>query len=355
LHATGTIAALDNDVGVVGVCPGCNLHIVRVFGEDGEWAYSSTLVNAAVKCKDAGANIISMSLGGNDFSRIENKVFENLWEDNILLVAAAGNDGNKELSYPASYESVMSVAAIDEHSVIADISQQNADVEISAPGVGVESSVMMGSGYVAFLNTADGSTYDATNMEGSELKVLQAELFDCGFGDAVCTGATGMICLMQRGGNITFSVKVENCHNGGGIGAVVFNNEPGPFSGTLGDDWTINTTAYAVTDEIGSELLGLVGTGTVVTFDGFKTNYDAKDGTSMATPHVAGVAGLVWSYDSTKSAQDIRNVLTATALDLGTAGRDNAYGFGLVHACDAAQALGATGLSCSAAVLPPPQ
>ncbi|HZF79278.1 MAG TPA: S8 family serine peptidase, partial [Rubrivivax sp.] len=63
-HVAGTIAAINNSVGVVGVAPNrqLKLHIVKVFGADG-WAYSSTLTTAANKCGAAGANIISMSLG----------------------------------------------------------------------------------------------------------------------------------------------------------------------------------------------------------------------------------------------------------------------------------------------------
>jgi serine protease len=319
---------------------------VRVFGEDGGWAYSSSIVAAAMKCRDAGANIISMSLGGGDGSRMEKRAFETLLNDNnILLVAAAGNDGTNALSFPASYDSVMSVGALDDKRVVADISQRNAQVDISAPGVAVDSAVMMGTGFEASITTAEGASYDATNMEGSEAKDLQAELVDCGIGDTICAGAEGKICLIQRG-EIVFAIKVENCLNGGGIGAIVYNHEVGIYSGTLGEDWTVNTTAYGVSDETGSELLGLVGTDTVVTFTGTVTNYGSKDGTSMATPHVSGVAGLVWSYDSTKSAKEIRDILTSTALDLGSEGRDDEYGHGLVQACNAAKALGAEGLSC---------
>ncbi len=61
-------------------------------------------------------------------------------------------------------------------------------------------------------------------------------------------------------------------------------------------------------------------------------------GTSMATPHITGVAALVWAANPTYSASQVRNVLQTTAKDLGTAGRDNYYGYGLVNA---AAALGA--------------
>jgi serine protease len=343
--STGTIAAVDNDKGVVGVCPGCNLHIVRVFGQSGAWAYSSTLLAAAMKCKAAGANIISMSLGGSGFSSSENTAFTTLLTvDNILIVAAAGNDGNTALSYPASYDSVLSVAALDDKRIVASFSQKNAQVDISAPGVSTISTVPMATGLAASVITASGATYAANNFAGSVAGVPQAALVDCFQGATVCTGVSGSICLIQRGGGITFGTKVQNCHNGGGIGAIIYNNVPGIFTGTLGTGWTIITTAVAVADTTGTALLALVGT--TVTVPVGPSDYGTKSGTSMATPHVSGVAGLVWSHDATKSAQDIRNALTSTALDLGPVGRDDSYGFGNVHACDAAKALGATGLSC---------
>jgi serine protease len=60
----------------------------------------------------------------------------------------------------------------------------------------------------------------------------------------------------------------------------------------------------------------------------------------MATPHVSGVAALLWSFNPNLTNSQIRSAMQATALDLGAAGRDNAYGYGLVQACAALQALG---------------
>jgi subtilisin family serine protease len=62
------------------------------------------------------------------------------------------------------------------------------------------------------------------------------------------------------------------------------------------------------------------------------SGYAFFDGTSMATPHVAAVAALVWSDDLNRSNAQIRDALQKTANDLGAAGRDTSYGFGLVQA-----------------------
>ena len=78
-----------------------------------------------------------MSLGGNLSSTTENSAFQSAYDAGVLSVAAAGNDGSTRKSYPASYASVISVAAVDSAKVVASFSQKNDAVEIAAPGVGV--------------------------------------------------------------------------------------------------------------------------------------------------------------------------------------------------------------------------
>jgi serine protease len=267
--STGTIAAVDNGIGVVGVCPSCNLHIVRVFNNSGLWAYSSTLADAALKCRDAGSNIISMSLGGGDSESVEKRVFDTLLGvNNILSVASAGNDATSQFNYPASYDSVLSVGGgggLDEQQVLYEGSQLNSQVDLSAPGVQVTSTVAMASALEVLVVAAGGLTYEGATITGSQTNVLQAGLFHCGIADAPCTGATGLICLIQRG-SLSFAGKVTNCLAGGGIGAIIYNNRPTFFNAfTLGGPF--ETTAVAVSDMTGASLLAL-SPGTVVTVPG---------------------------------------------------------------------------------------
>jgi len=207
-HVAGTIAAFDNTEGVIGVYPGVNLHIVKIFDDSGSWTYASDIITAIDQCQDAGADVVNMSLGGAGSSSAEANAMQGFVDDNILLVAAAGNDGNSSLSYPASYDAVVSVAAVDSGKNRASYSQYNAQVEISGPGSSVY------------------STYPSSS-------------------------------------------------------------------------------------------------------------YATLSGTSMATPHVAGAAALVWSFHPQCSASQIRNALNATAEDRGSAGRDNYYGYGLVRVGEA--------------------
>ncbi|MGX4642960.1 S8 family serine peptidase [Massilia sp. SYSU DXS3249] len=328
-HVAGTIAAVNNSgTGVVGVNSNkqLKLHIVKVFGADA-WAYSSTLSSAANKCKAAGANVISMSLGGSISNNTEKNTFASLEAAGILSIAASGNDGNTRASYPAGYASVVSVGALDENKQWATFSQYNSKVELSGPGVGVLSTVPMGAGQEAVL-TVGSSTYAPGAMEGSPVKTATAPLADFGIGDAVNTAVSGKVCLIQRG-SVDFAVKVSNCEKSGGVGAVVYNNVAGAFGGTLGTTVT-NIPSVTATDTDGTAMKAQLGQSATV---GIKaSNYAYYDGTSMATPHVSAVAALVWSYFPTCTAVQIRSSLGKSALDLGTAGRDTKYGFGLVQA-----------------------
>lgn len=328
-HVAGTIAAVNNaGTGVVGVNANkkLKLHIVKVFSAAG-WAYSSTLASAANKCGAAGANVISMSLGGGRKTKTEENAFIKLQSAGVLSIAAAGNDGNTVISYPAGYASVMMVGAVDENKAWATFSQYNSAVEIAGPGVAVLSTVPMGTGSEAVLSVG-ASTYAPGAMEGSPVTTATAPLANFGIGDTVNTAVAGKVCLIARG-TVDFATKVSNCQASGGVGAVVYNNVAGAFGGTLGTTVT-NIPSVTATDTDGAAMMNQLGQSATV---GIKaSNYAYFDGTSMATPHVSAVAALVWSYFPSCTGAQIRSSLTKSAQDLGTAGRDTKYGFGLVQA-----------------------
>ncbi len=339
-HVAGTIAAVNNGgVGVVGVNPNnkLKLHIVKVFGADG-WAYSSSLVAAANKCKAAGANVISMSLGGGAKSKTEERAFTSLQTAGILSIAAAGNDGNTVISYPAGYASVMMVGAVDEAKAWATFSQYNSKVEIAGPGVNVLSTVPMGAGSESVL-TVGSTTYAPGGMDGSPKTTRSGALADFGLGDVVNPTMAGKVCLISRG-TIDFATKVMNCQNSGGVGAVIYNNVAGGFGGTMGT--TVSTIpSVTATDVEGAAMKNQLGQSANVGVT--STNYAFFDGTSMATPHVSAVAALVWSYSPSCTGAQIRASLGKSALDLGPVGRDTKFGYGLVQAKAAKDRIAALG------------
>jgi subtilisin family serine protease len=268
-----------------------------------------------------------MSLGGSFKSRTEDRAFAAAAERGVLSIAAAGNDGNTRKSYPASYNSVVSVAAIDSTKTVAGFSQQNDQVELAAPGVAVLSSVPVGKGTEVTVDVG-GAFYEGQSLEGSPMGTASGPLFDCGTAELICSGAGGSVCLIQRGTN-TFAEKVVACESGGGTGAIIYNNEPGNFSGTLGETIT-SIPSVSVSDTDGAAMLAQAGASSTVAI--LASDYAFYDGTSMATPHVSGVAALIWNNAQGCSAQDVRTALAESAEDLGEAGRDPAYGYGLIQA-----------------------
>ncbi|MDI1482873.1 S8 family serine peptidase [Polyangium sp. y55x31] len=355
-HVAGTIAAVNNSLGVVGVAPdNVSLHIVKVFdGADCAWSYSSDLVAALNECRSAGVKVVSMSLGGALSSNTEKTAFDNAYAAGVLSIAAAGNGGNNKTSYPAGYASVMSVAAVDSAKAKADFSQYNADVEIAAPGVQVLSTVP----WTTPTLTVGSSQYAGSIIDGAAAKSVSGALVNGGLCDSVGSWA-GKIVLCQRGTN-SFAEKVANAQSGGAAGAVIYNNVSGGFAGTLNGTSAIPAISASLEDGqalVASSLGASATLNTIQTIPG--TGYEAWDGTSMATPHVSAVAALIWSQKPTATNADVRNALTSTAEDLGTAGRDVNFGYGLVRAKNALDALlssgggggptcGASGATCAA-------
>jgi serine protease len=126
-----------------------------------------------------------------------------------------------------------------------------------------------------------------------------------------------------------------------GAGAVIFGDMP--HEGTLASltigrrgNWV---PAVVVSDETAGAMRKMMGFNTRVRLHA--TDYALSSGTSMAAPHVAGVAALVWSKRPTLSAAQVRALLESTAKDLGPEGKDYDYGYGLVQADAAIQVLDA--------------
>ncbi|WP_156426490.1 S8 family serine peptidase [Pseudoalteromonas shioyasakiensis] len=108
--------------------------------------------------------------------------------------------------------------------------------------------------------------------------------------------------------------------------------------------------AGSVTRNEGLNLMDNLGKKTTITVAEF-SDHDFKSGTSMATPHVSGVAALVWSNYPECSANGIRLALRASADDQGDMGYDHAYGWGIVQAKAAVDYIAENGCKASSNVL----
>ena len=137
-HTSGTITAnTNNGKGVAGVAFNSQLAVCKALGGPLGQGSTSDVANCIVWAHNKGAKVISMSLGGGDSTTLHNAV-QTAWAGGgaggTVLVAAAGNDGDSTVNYPAGYAEVVSVAATDTNDQRASFSNQNADVEIAGAG-----------------------------------------------------------------------------------------------------------------------------------------------------------------------------------------------------------------------------
>ncbi|NVM46722.1 MAG: S8 family serine peptidase [Candidatus Lokiarchaeota archaeon] len=178
-HVAGIIAAEDDGNGVVGVAPEAKLYALKVLDDTGS-GYLSDVIYGIQWATDPNGDgsaddrldIINMSLGA-DVSNIFLKWACNLaYRDGLLLVAAAGNGGS--VIYPAAYARVIAVSATDydyvnHKDILADFSSTGSEVELAAPGVNINST-LLGGGYI----THDGTSMASPHVAGTAALVWAA-------------------------------------------------------------------------------------------------------------------------------------------------------------------------------------
>jgi serine protease len=241
-HVAGTVAAASNNgAGVAGVAWQARVMPVRVLGRLGGTSmdliqairFSAGLSSDSGTVPNPPADVINMSLGGGGFSQAMQDTITAARNAGTIIIAAAGNSASSVSEYPASYDGVVSVAAVDPLKQRSSYSNFGPNVDVAAPG-GEMSADRNGDGY------ADG----------------------------------------------VLSTLVDDSTN------------PAQFT------------------------------------------YAFYQGTSMATPHVAGVAALMKAVNPTLDPDGFDAFLVTGMLtqDLGTAGRDDFFGHGLIDASKAVAA-----------------
>ncbi len=210
-HCAGIAGAtINNSIGIAGVAR-VQILAEKVLNAAGSGT-TSAVAQGIIHAADNGADIISLSLGGADYSSVQREACQYAWDRGCILIAASGNSGTSSVLYPARLETVIAVGSLNTDSTKSSFSNYGSNQELMAPGSGILSTLP-------------------------------------------------------------------------------------------------------------------------------RNQYGYKSGTSMATPFVAGVAALVKSQNPRLTNAEIRSVLTATADDLGTAGRDAVYGYGRVNASAAVTAV----------------
>jgi len=350
-HISGTLLGVKNTVGVFGVAYGAQLYEARVLGTQPDGSVGGTTsqtMDGVQWLADQGCRVINLSLGGAARSRTEEELYNDLAAHNTLIVASSGNSGRNRVEYPGAYPVVLSVGAVDRYGAHASFSNTGRGLDISAPGVAILSSVPAGQGRDASVSIG-ATTYAAAAMEFSPTTSgVTGPLVDCGYGtseaDCGASPPAGFVALIKRGSPthraVYFPTKVASAMAAGASAAIVYNNVADSFSGTLTTEDNNGTPwipAVSVSDADGATLLTHLGQMTTVANLAFA--WDVFEGTSMAAPHVSGVAALLLGKNASLTHSQLRSILTSTAHDLGATGYDATYGYGLV---DATAALAAT-------------
>ena len=139
-HVASTIAeAANNSIGATGLCFGCALMPVKVLDADGEGTYFDVAegLDYAIDFTQNGqktVKVINLSLGGDGTSTTVTRAIDRAVAQGITVVAAAGNDGEDSVSFPASYASVIAVGAVDGRKQRAPYSNYGSALDVVAPG-----------------------------------------------------------------------------------------------------------------------------------------------------------------------------------------------------------------------------
>lgn len=165
-HVAGTIAALNNNAGIVGIAPHAELYAIKALGENGE-GDTRSIVKGVEWAIQNDMDILNLSITTKTDDPALRMVLNKAYESGMLIVASAGNEG-KTLSgdsvlYPAKYDSVIAVSALSSSTQKLTESSQGPAVEVTAPGYNIPST------YPRNLDVFDGNQNGYTSLSGTSM------------------------------------------------------------------------------------------------------------------------------------------------------------------------------------------
>ena len=167
-HLAGTVAAIDNDFGVIGVGPEIYLYAVKVLDKKGE-GWLSDLIDALDWCIANKIQVINMSFGSLEGNQSFHDAIIRAHQAGITMVASAGNNGEDSglIEYPAFYPETIAVSAVDECDNFASFSSYGPQIDLTAPGVNILSTYRN-----AFYETMYGTSMSAAHVTGTAALIL---------------------------------------------------------------------------------------------------------------------------------------------------------------------------------------
>lgn len=135
-HVSGIIAAVDNDIGMVGIAPEADLYIAKVLGDDGSGTMDG-IIRGIRWAIAQNVDVINLSLGMQHEPKKElHQAIKEAKARGIIIIAASGNE-DSEVGWPARYPETICVAASDQQDRRATFSNKGIENVISAPGVDI--------------------------------------------------------------------------------------------------------------------------------------------------------------------------------------------------------------------------
>ncbi len=159
-HVAGVVGAvINNAIGVAGMAQ-VRLMAVKVMNDSGEGT-DAMVASGIYYAVDNNAQIITMSLGVDGASASLRNAVDFASSRGRVMVAAAGNSGTDQISYPAAYPQVIAVGATDNADRLASFSNYGLNLDIMAPGVSIYSTQGGGSSYQYLSGTSTAAPYIA--------------------------------------------------------------------------------------------------------------------------------------------------------------------------------------------------
>ncbi|MFA6184609.1 MAG: S8 family serine peptidase [Candidatus Shapirobacteria bacterium] len=361
-HIAGTISGvINNGLGIVGIGQKIKIMALNCQVENGSFS-SSCLIESIDFVIKNGVKVINASYGGPSYSSLEYDAINRFKAVGGVFITSAGNDGaNNEITpnYPSDYDldNIISVAATDNNDQLASFSNYGTtSVDVGAPGVDIYSTVSYRKDYIEdyldyingigsywqvantsnvgeIFNTDSRTTYsnnsdyiitskniDISNTINNPTKFsFKAQCYDVGTTDSGGGATSDYVALEFNGdGGDTFTEVSrfnKSSISGMSTGSCGSSYCSNTFNIGIGSSYLTNNFKYRLHWKTDSSLNANIGCYVynikIIDYpeNGTDAGYDFKDGTSMATPHVTGLAGYLLSINPSVTYSQLRNII----------------------------------------------